>query len=61
MAKVIIYDNKNFLIGDLEGKTKKNNDNTVDLKLINYKVIKSHTIRKLLKKIEKAIRFHKES
>lgn len=71
MSKIIIYDDKNFLIAELDGKVEK--EVISDKKKFNYiiknkyiatfssyKLIHSYTLRKQLKKIEKIFKFHKE-
>ena len=75
MNKVIIFNDEDFLIGELEGKIEttstwfdKENKTTkvfpdIPLRTAHfrqYKLIKSKTIRKELKKIERAIKYHKE-
>lgn len=56
MPKIIIWDKDNFVIADLEGKTETSGSLKI-AKFKNYKVIKSQTIRKHIKKIEAAIKY----
>ena len=58
MPKIIIWDKDNFVIADLEGKTEKFGTLKI-AKFKNYRIIKSQTIRKYIKKIEAAIRYTK--
>lgn len=58
MPKIIIWDKNNFVIADLEGKTEKSGSLKI-AKFKNYRIIKSQTIRKYLKKIEVAIKYTK--
>jgi len=59
MPKIIIWDKNNFVIADLEGKTEKSGSFKI-VKFKNYKIIKSQTIRKYIKKIETAIKYSNE-
>lgn len=56
MPKVIIWDKNNFVIADLEGKTE--NSGTFKIaKFKNYRIMKSQSIKKQLKKIEAVIKY----
>lgn len=56
MPKIIIWDKDNFLLAELEGKTETLGQYKI-AKFKNYKLIKSQTIRKQLKKIEAVIKY----
>ena len=58
MPKIIIWDKDNFVIAELEGKTETSGSLKI-AKFRNYRIIKSQTIRKYLKKIETAIKYTK--
>lgn len=58
MSKIIIFNNKDILIADLEGKIEEENKMKV-AKFKDYKLLQSATVQKLLKKIEKVIKYHK--
>ena len=70
MSKIIIYDNKNFLIAELEGRVEKEKtlnyaskyleENKYTAKFSDFKLISSISLRKQLKKIEKIFKYHKE-
>ncbi len=56
MPKIIIWDKDNFVIADLEGKTENSGQYKI-AKFKNYKLMKSQTIRKQIKKIEAVIKY----
>lgn len=56
MPKIIIWDKSNLVIADLEGKTEKSGTFKI-AKFKNYKIIKSQTIKKQLRRIETAIKY----
>lgn len=56
MPKIIIWDNKNILIAELEGKIE-NSKSCKIAKFKKYKLLQSQTIRKQLKKIETVIKY----
>lgn len=56
MPKIIIWDKDNFVIADLEGKTEDLGQYKI-AKFKNYKLMKSQTIRKQIKKIEAVIKY----
>lgn len=58
MSKIIIFNNKDILIANLEGKIEEENKVKI-AKFKDYKLFKSNTVQKLLKKIEKAIKYHR--
>lgn len=58
MPKIIIYDKKNILIADLEGKIQKNGQ-LREAKFKDYKLIKSQTIKKHIKRIEAVLKYEK--
>lgn len=58
MPKIIIYDRKNILIADLEGKVAKEGDLKV-AKFKNYNLVKSQTIKKHIKRIEAVLKYDK--
>ena len=58
MSKIIIFNDKDILIAELEGKVEDENKMKI-AKFKEYKLLKSNTVQKLLKKIEKAIKYHK--
>lgn len=58
MIKIIIFNDKDILIAELEGKVKDENKMKI-AKFKEYKLLKSNTVEKLLKKMEKAIKYHK--
>ncbi len=70
MSKIIIYDNKNFLIAELKGKVKKESSlelaskylekYTYTVRFSEFKLISSVSLKKQLKKIEKIFKYHKE-
>ena len=60
MSKIIIYDNKNFLIAELNGKVDKEKESTYIAKFSKYRLIHSISLKKQLRKIEKIFRYHKE-
>lgn len=74
MSKIIIYDNKNFLIADLEGKVERRliNEETIEkdyavikkyeciAKFGEFRIIHSISLKKQLKKIERIFKYHKE-
>ena len=58
MSKIIIFNKKDILIADLEGKIE--NDNKMKIaKFKEYKLLKSNTAQKLIRKLERAIKYHK--
>lgn len=56
MPKIIIWNDRDFLIADLEGKTEKSGDFKI-AKFKEYKLIKSQTINKQLKRIEAVLKY----
>lgn len=60
MAKIIIYDGKNFLIGNLNKKVE-NKNNEYIAHFCKDKVIQSNLLKQQLKKIEKTFKYHKET
>lgn len=71
MSKIIIYDNKNFLIAELQEKVEKETSlelttskylekNTYTAKFSEFKLISSISLKKQLRKIEKIFKYHKE-
>lgn len=70
MSKIIIYDNKNFLIAELEGKVEKETalelaskhleKNTYTARFSTFKLISSISLKNQLRKIEKIFKYHKE-
>lgn len=72
MSKIIIYDNKNILIAELEGKIEQETIGEIitqkqyirqvryTANFREYKLISSFSLQKQLKKIEKIFKFHKE-
>ena len=58
MSKIIIFNKENILIAELEGKIEEKDEMKV-AKFKEYKLIKSNTIQKLLRKMEKVIKYHK--
>lgn len=70
MSKIIIYDNKNFLIAELQEKVEKETSleltskylekNTYTAKFSEFKLISSISLKKQLRKIEKIFKCHKE-
>lgn len=70
MSKIIIYDNKNFLIAELQGKVEKETSLELTSKYLEkytytarfgeFKLISSISLKKQLKKIEKIFKYHKE-
>ncbi len=58
MSKIIIFNNKDILIATLDGKIEEK-DKLKIAKFKEYKLIQSDTIQKLLRKIEKVIKYHK--
>ena len=59
MPKIIIYDRKNILIAELEGKVEKEKDLKV-AKFKNYNLVKSQTIKKHIKRIEAVIKYERK-
>lgn len=58
MSKIIIFNKKDILIADLEGNIE--NDNKMKIaKFKEYKLLKSNTAQKLLRKLERAIKYHR--
>lgn len=66
MSKIIIYDNKNILVADLDRtEVKQDVNGTIRKKehvaiFKDYRIIKSISLKKQLKKIEKIFKYHKE-
>lgn len=58
MSKIIIFNNKDILVAELEGKIEEENKVKI-AKFKDYRLLKSNTVQKLLRKIEKAIQYHK--
>jgi len=58
MSKIIIFNNKDILIANLDGKIEEK-DKLKIVKFKEYKLIQSDTIQKLLRKIEKVAKYHK--
>lgn len=58
MSKIIIFNNKDILIAKLEGKIEEENKIKI-AKFKDYKLLKSNTVQNLLRKIEKAIKYHR--
>lgn len=56
MPKIIIWNDRDFLIANLEGKTEKSGVFKI-AKFKEYKLIKSQTINKQLKRIEAVINY----
>ncbi len=59
MSKIIIFNKENILIAKLEGKIEDKEKLKV-AKFKEYRLIKSNTIQKLLRKIEKVVKYHKK-
>lgn len=59
MPKIIIYDRKNILIADLEGKVAKEGDLKV-AKFKKYRLVKSQTIKKHIKRIEAVLKYERK-
>ena len=76
MSKIIIYDNKNILIADLDRTESKKERQDFDVAgyknpveayhneyvaiFKEYKIIRSFSLKKQLKKIEKIFKYHKD-
>lgn len=65
MSKIIIYDDKNFLIGKLDGKVEKKTDKTKEntefiAHFSKYKIVNSVSLKKQLKKIEDIFKYHRK-
>lgn len=72
MSKIIIYDNKNILIANLEGRVERektgeiitNKQHIIEYKYTvnfrEFKLISSISLKKQLRKIEKIFKYHKE-
>ncbi len=71
MSKIIIYDNKNILIAELDGKVVKeavlDEDRPQDIvknkytaRFNTYKLVHSNSLQREIKKIEKIFKYHKE-
>lgn len=71
MSKIIIYDNKNFLIAELDGKVIKEAvldedkpqdivENKYTARFSTYKLVHSNSLKREIKKIEKIFKYHKE-
>ena len=70
MSKIIIYDNKNILIAELQGKVERETSlelaskclekNTYIARFSEYKLISSISLKKQLRKIENIFKYHKE-
>lgn len=59
MPKIIIYDRKNILIAELESKVAKEGDIKV-AKFKNYRLVKSQTIKKHIKRIEAVLKYERK-
>lgn len=59
MPKIIIYDKKNILIAELEGKIETNGE-VKRANFKNFNLVKSQTIRKHIKRIEAVIKYEKK-
>ena len=59
MPKIIVYDKKNILIAELEGKIQRSGQVKV-ANFKNYTLIESHTIRKHLKRIEAVMKYERK-
>lgn len=58
MPKIIIYDRKNILIAELEGKIETNGD-MKRAYFKNFRLVKSLTIMKHIKRIEAVLKYEK--
>ncbi|MBO4815430.1 MAG: hypothetical protein J5507_00360 [Clostridia bacterium] len=59
MPKIIIYDRKNILIADLDGKIETNGD-VKRAYFKNYNLVKSQTIKKHIKRIEAVLKYERK-
>lgn len=59
MSKIIIWNKDNFLIADLEGKIQKVNQHRI-VKFKEFKLMKSQSIKKQIRKIEAVIKYSDE-
>ena len=60
MSKIVIYNGKDILLAEIKGKVK-NRGNIKIVEFERYKMIESQTANKMLNRLEKVFKYHKEN
>ena len=60
MSKIVIYNGNDILLAEIKGKVK-NRGNIKIVEFERYKMIESQTANKMLNRLEKVFKYHKEN